>query len=123
MPYVRPIGIPGTNKESVGEDMTLIKKLVDMIEEEIEGAEEYAECAVKWKDDKASLAKTLYDISADELRHIDMLHGEVVKIIEEHRRTHGEPPASMLAIWDYMHERHIKHVNEIKMLHNQYRGV
>ena len=103
--------------------MTLIKKIADMIEEELEGAEHYAKCAVKYKDENPTLAKTFYDISTDEMRHVGLLHGEVVAIIEEHRRTHGEPPASMLAIWDYLHEKHIDKSNEVRMLQSQYRGV
>lgn len=101
--------------------MTLIKKIADMIEEELEGAEHYAKCAVKYKDEHPTLAKTFYDISTDEMRHVGLLHGEVVAIIEEHRRTHGEPPASMLAIWDYLHEKHIEKSNEVRMLQSQYR--
>lgn len=103
--------------------MTLIKKIADMIEDELEGAEHYAKCAVKYKDEHPTLAKTFYDISTDEMRHVGLLHGEVVAIIEEHRRTHGEPPASMLAIWDYLHEKHIDKSNEVRMLQSQYRGV
>lgn len=94
-----------------------------MIEEELEGAEHYAKCAVKHKDDHPTLAKTFYDISTDEMRHVGLLHGEVVAIIEEHRRTHGEPPASMLAVWDYLRGKHIDKSNEARMLQSQYRGV
>lgn len=103
--------------------MTIIKKIADMIEEELEGAEHYAKCAVKYKDDHPTLAKTFYDISTDEMRHVGLLHGEVVAIIEEHRRTHGEPPAAMLAVWDYLHDKHIDKSNEVRMLQSQYRGV
>lgn len=94
-----------------------------MIEEELEGAEHYAKCAVKHRDDHPTLAKTFYDISTDEMRHVGLLHGEVVAIIEEHRRTHGEPPAAMLAVWDYLHDKHIDKSNEARMLQSQYRGV
>lgn len=103
--------------------MTIIKKIADMIEDELEGAEHYAKCAVKWKDEHPTLAKTFYDISTDEVRHVGLLHAEVVNIIENHRKTHGEPPANMLAIWEYVHEKHIEKMNEVKMLQNQYRGA
>lgn len=103
--------------------MTIIKKIADMIEDELEGAEHYAKCAVKWKEEHPTLAKTFYDISTDEVRHVNLLHGEVVNIIETHRKTHGEPPANMLAIWEYVHEKHIEKMNEVKMLQNQYRGA
>jgi Mn-containing catalase len=101
--------------------MKLIKELTEMIEEEIDGAEEYVKEAIKLKHEHPSLAKTLYDISNQEMSHIDMLHAEVVKLIEEHRRTHGEPPAPMMAVYQYLHERHIDKVNNIRMLQNEYK--
>ena len=101
--------------------MKLIKELTEMIEEEIDGAEEYVKEAIKLKHEHPSLAKTLYDISNQEMSHIDMLHSEVVKLIEEHRRTHGEPPAPMMAVYQYLHERHIDKANNIRMLQNEYK--
>ena len=101
--------------------MKLIKELTERIEEEIDGAEEYVKEAIKLKLEHPSLAKTLYDISNQEMSHIDMLHAEVVKLIEEHRRTHGEPPAPMMAVYEYLHERHIDKVNTIKLLQAEYR--
>jgi Mn-containing catalase len=101
--------------------MKLIKELTERIEEEIDGAEEYVKEAIKLKHEHPSLAKTLYDISNQEMSHIDMLHAEVVKLIEEHRRTHGEPPAPMMAVYQYLHERHIDKVNTIKFLQAEYR--
>jgi hypothetical protein len=103
--------------------MIIIKQIAEMIEDELEGAEHYAKCAVKWKEENPTLAKTFYDISTDELRHVALLHGEVVALIEKHRKTHGEPPAAMLAVWEYMHERQIEDMNEVKMLQSQYRGT
>lgn len=102
--------------------MTIIKRISEMIEDELEGAEEYAKCAAKWKEENPLLAKVFYDISLDELKHVSLLHTEVVRMIEEHRRTHGEPPAAMAAVWDYMHERHIEEANEVRNYQNQYRG-
>lgn len=101
--------------------MKLIKELTERIEEEIDGAEEYVKEAIKLKHDHPSLAKTLYDISNQEMSHIDMLHAEVVKLIEEHRRTHGEPPAPMMAVYQYLHERHIDKANNIRMLQIEYK--
>jgi rubrerythrin len=101
--------------------MKLIKELTERIEEEIDGAEEYVKEAIKLKHEHPSLAKTLYDISNQEMTHIDMLHAEVVKLIEEHRRTHGEPPAPMMAVYQYLHERHIDKANNIRMLQNEYK--
>lgn len=102
--------------------MKLIKHLSEMIEEELEGAEDYAKNAVKHKEDNPGLAKVFYEISLDEMRHINMLHEEVATIITDYRREHGDPPQAMLAVYEYLHEKHIERANRIKMYQAQYKG-
>lgn len=103
--------------------MKMIKHLSDMIEEELEGAEHYAKCALKDKDTNPGLAKTFYEISLQEMEHVTRLHTEVVKVIEAYRKEHGEPPESMLAVYDYVHEKQIEKANMVKMLQSQYKGA
>ena len=87
--------------------MKIIRDLEEMISEEIDGVRNYARMAAHVKDEHPGLAQTLYNISVQEDAHQAALHNEVVKIIEEHRRTHGEPPSAMMAVYDFMHKRHI----------------
>ena len=102
--------------------MKIIKEIREMIMVELDGAEHYVEHALRCKDTNAALARVFYEISLQEMNHVNMLHGEVAKIITQHRKEHGEPPAAMLAVYDYLHEKHIKKASEIKMLQAQYRG-
>ena len=102
--------------------MKLIKCLTEMIEEELDGAENYAKKANELKEAQPTLARVLYEISLQEMNHVNMLHGEVTKLIEQHRREHGDPPAAMLAVYEFLHERHIAQANIIKVYQNQYRG-
>ena len=103
--------------------MKTIKELTEMIEDEIEGGMHYAKLAVMHKTDNPVLAKTFFDISTDEMRHVDLLHAEVVKLIEEHRKAHGEPPVAMMAVYEYLHEKHIEEAKEVKVYQNQYKGI
>ena len=103
--------------------MTLIKKLSEMIEDELEGAEHYAKCAIKYKEEHPTLAKTLYDISTDEMRHVGLLHGEIVALIETYRKEHGEPPTAMKAVYDYLHEKQIEEAAAVKTLQDMYKGT
>lgn len=96
--------------------MTIIKKLVKMIDEELEDARKYAECALKMREEYPGLANVYYTLSLDEMKHMNMLHGEVVKLIENYKREKGEPPAAMMAIWEYKHEEHIDAAEEIAVV-------
>ena len=101
--------------------MKLIKYLEDAIEEEIEGVKGYAMKAAELKDSQPGRAQTLYNISMQEDTHQAALHAEVVKIIEEHRRTHGEPPAAMMAVYDYVHKKHIEKLAEARRYQDLYK--
>ena len=102
--------------------MKIIEKISDMIEDEVDGAKHYAKCAVKYKEEYPTLAKTFYDIAIVELTHIDLLHAQVVKLIEEYRRTKGDPPKEMQFVYNYLHDKQIEKVNEAKNYLATYRG-
>ena len=102
--------------------MKLIKYLEDAIEEEIEGVKGYAKKAVELKDEHPNLAQVLYNISVQEDAHQAALHKEVVKIIEDHRRTHGEPPAAMMAVYEYIHQKHIDALADARRYQDVYKS-
>lgn len=101
--------------------MKIIKKVYEQIEEELEGGLEYIKCAVKHKEDFPALARTWYEISMVEANHVDMLHKQVVALISEHRAKHGAPPEAMMAVYNFLHERSIEKMQEIKRLQEIYR--
>lgn len=101
--------------------MKIIQKLNDKISEEIQDAKCYATMALEYKDERRGLADTLYMISTEEMKHMSLLHNEVVKIIEEYRKKNGEPPAEMLAVYEYLHKKHIEAAGEAKALQALYK--
>lgn len=102
--------------------MKLIKELEELIEDEIRDVKKYAKMAVELKDENSSLAQVLYTISTQEDAHQASIHTEVVKIINEYKRTKGEPPAAMLAVYDFMHKRHIENMAEARRYQDMYRN-
>jgi hypothetical protein len=100
----------------------IIRELEEMIEDEIHDIKKYAKMAAEVKDEHPTLAQALYTISTQEDTHQAMLHNEVVKIIEEHRRMHGEPPATMMAVYDYLHKKHIEKLAEARRYQDEYKN-
>ena len=94
--------------------MKIIKELSEYIEEEIGDACKYAKAALKVKESDKALADVFYALSIEEVKHMNMLHDEVVKLIGNYRKEHGDPPAAMLAVYEYLHEKHIEDMQKVK---------
>lgn len=103
--------------------MKLIKKLEELIEDEIHDVKKYAKMATEVKAEYPQLAQALYTISTQEDGHQATIHNEVVKIIEDYRRKNGEPPQAMMAVYDYIHQRHIENLAEARRYQDIYKNA
>ena len=101
--------------------MKIIEKISDMIENEIEEAEKYAKCALTYKDERPQLADVFYRIGLEKISHIGLLHGQVVSIIDEYRKSKGEPPEAMKTLYDILHKKHIEHLAAVKGMLSLYK--
>ena len=102
--------------------MQIIAQLADLIDDELEGAEEYAELAHKTRMEHPKLAETFITLAEQEMTHQKMLHAEAARLIEESRKRDGEPPAGMLAVYEYEHGKQIKHAAAIRQMIAEYRN-
>ena len=101
--------------------MKLIEKLSEKISEEIHDAKCYVKMAMEYRDEYPELGRLLYSLSLEEMGHMNRLHEAVTEIIEEHRKAHGEPPAAMLAVYDYLHNQQIDKAADVKTLQTMYK--
>ena len=103
--------------------MKIIQRLVDRIDDELSGAKMYAKLAHEYKIEYPRVADKFIELAEAEMNHQGILHKEVVKLIEEVRQTKGEPPADMMAIYNYEHEKQIKKAAMIRQMIEEYRNA
>ena len=101
--------------------MIVIKKLSHLIRDEICAAEKYARCALEYKDEDKTLADAFYTLAGERLKHMELLHDQVTRIISNYRKEKGDPPAEMQAIYEYVHQEQIDNVKEVKILLEMYK--
>ena len=101
--------------------MKIIEILSSKIEEEVCDAKSYVTMAMEYKEEYPELSRTLYNISTQEMEHMNLLHGEVTQIIKRYRETQGEPPADMMAVYEYIHKKQIDKSLEVKTLQAMYK--
>lgn len=100
--------------------MKVIKCLSESIESTLDMAEVMIENAIRYKDECPVAAKAFYNQSILLMDSIKGQHEAVVSLIETYRKETGEPPAPMMAIYNYMHERQMKQAASIKSLQDMY---
>ena len=96
--------------------MKSIKKYVDHIEDEIEGAKEYAEKYVECKaKGNMTNANKYKEMATDELKHTGYIHEFAVQEIEELKKVYT-PPVDMLDKWNKAHKEYVEKVAWIKQM-------
>ena len=101
--------------------MKILKNLISKGDDTLEEIEWYAEKALIYKNDHKALADTYIKIAEMHISIYDMLHKQMVDLIDEHKRMGHQPPPEMVAIWDYEHEKMIKEFKEAKVLVDEYK--
>lgn len=94
--------------------MRIIQELSEMIMEETEGAEHYVTRALEVREKYPRLADLLFKLSGEEMQHVTALHDSVAGMIAEYKKDHGDPPADMLAVYNYIHRKQIEKAAQVK---------
>jgi chromosome segregation ATPase len=96
--------------------MKSIKKYIELLDEEIEGAQDYAEkyveCRVKGNITRANRFK---EMASDELKHCGYIHEMAVQEIEEIKKVYTAP-SEMQEKWDKAHKEYVEKVAWIKQM-------
>ena len=96
--------------------MTHIKRFVEHIEEEIEGAKEYAEKYVEYKAKGDIQTATKYKaMSEDELHHASIIHEMAVKEIDQLSKA-ITPPEEMMEKWRHEHAEYVQNAAWVRQM-------
>ena len=94
--------------------MRIIQELAEMVMEETDGACHYGTRALEVREKYPKLADLLFKLSGEEMQHVAALHDSINSMIAEYKKDHGEPPADMLAVYNYIHRKQIEKAAEVK---------
>lgn len=96
--------------------MKKIQNLVNQIDEEIEGAKEYAETYLDYKaKGNSNWAVRYKSMAEDELKHATYIHDRAVEEITELNKVYT-PPVEMQKAWDESHKGYVERVAWIKQM-------
>lgn len=96
--------------------MKEIKTIVELIKDELGGAEHYAKLSLMNKDTDQALSEMYAKLAKDELGHVSTLHSQVVRLIKAKNAAGAETPPSMQAVWDWEHAQMIDQETRIKTM-------
>ena len=101
--------------------MTKIKKYVDQIAEELDGAKNYIEKALEYKamgnnSDNATRYNTYKEMSIQELSHANNIHQFAVQDIERLKAVYHEIPSDMMESWEKAHKNFVEKAAWIKQM-------
>ena len=94
--------------------MKKIEVMSGYIEKEIVEASDYARCALDMKETDPAIADTYIKIAENHMANMGLLHDQVVSVINEYRKTNGEPPQHMMILYNILHKKHIENAAAVK---------
>jgi rubrerythrin len=96
--------------------MKEIKWIAETIDSELEAAEHYAKAVHHYKDSDKELSRLCVTLAEAEMEHVDRLHRQAVRVINEYKETGREAPAAMQAVWNWQHEKMIERTIAIQKI-------
>lgn len=97
--------------------MTKIKKYVEEIAEELDGAKKYMEKALEYKASGNTARYTKYkEMSVQELGHANTIHEIAVQDIEQLKSVYPDIPQKMMDKWEKAHKEFVGKMAWIKQM-------
>lgn len=95
--------------------MKAIAELVDLMDDELESAKDYAERYIMLKSNNDEFSDKFKSMSEDELKHSITIHDLAIREINRLSEIYN-PPVAMQEIWDKKHTKYIEQTAWIKQM-------
>lgn len=96
--------------------MSIVKHLVAQIADELEGAEEYAELALKYKDEDKEICNMYVPMAKAELGHYTTLMACLDKVMKEYREDDDPKYTGFKEMYDWKKPEYVKKVAQINYM-------
>lgn len=87
-----------------------------MITDEIEDIKKYAEFACELKTDYPDIAESIFAISQQEEKHMEMLEDLTTKIMTKYTEKHGEIPKEVMVLSEYMKKCQLRNFEKARLI-------
>lgn len=101
--------------------MKILTNMIEKANDTLDEIEWYGEKAMLLRDEHKAIADVYNKIAEMHINIYDMLHKQMVDLIEQKKRDGMQVPTEMSAIWNYEHERLIKEFRDAKILVDEYK--
>ena len=97
--------------------MKFLEDMAERMDDELDGAEEYAVAALHKKESHPALAKHYHDMAMDELRHASYFNDAA----EEYVKAHPDKP-ELKHVWEFVKRHADREIAEVDKMLAKYRG-
>lgn len=98
--------------------MRFIEDMAERMDDELDGAEEYAVAAIHNKESHPALAKHYHDMAMDEMRHASYFSDAAMEYV----KTHAVEKPELKHVWDFVKRHADKEIAEIDKMLAKYRA-
>lgn len=102
--------------------MVIIQNISHDIKEKIHDADKDIRKAIDLKHEYPNLANDYYEFSVERMQEAMDLHSEVVKIIDEYKKSYT-PTETMNKLWEFEHKIIMEEADNVKILQEHYKKL
>lgn len=101
--------------------MKRISTLLEQMDDELDGAREYAQCALHLKDEDKELADVYVSLARTELDHYQKLYNQMTRVMTNYRSEHGDLSPELQEFYDWQRTKTMDCMAEVKVLVDSYK--